>query len=163
MFGQQPTPISRSEHQRRQRHVTRLACQFGFAGHVEYRHILSDTGGAQFGLAPRTEQDLLTVFAEAFDRDANPQEFSLAAILAHECGHQRICRHAGLRHWLPSELPLVSEEVLASIIGAMLVTDAQDDEDLMFKAIHDLLDCGVGPTKAGRLVTDLRSNLEKLL
>jgi hypothetical protein len=31
-----------------------------------------------------TDQDKLTVFVEAFDRDNNPEDFSLEAILAHE-------------------------------------------------------------------------------
>jgi hypothetical protein len=51
---------------------------------VEYRHVYSQTGGAQYGRGNTPEEDLLTVYAEAFERDADPQDFSLEAMIAHE-------------------------------------------------------------------------------
>ena len=51
---------------------------------MEYRHVYSQTGGAQYGQASTETEDLLTVYAEAFERDANPEDFSLEAIVAHD-------------------------------------------------------------------------------
>jgi hypothetical protein len=66
----------------------------GFIGRVEYCHVYSQTGGAQYGRGSAAEQDLLTVYAEAFERDADPNDFSLQAMLAHERGHQLLARHS---------------------------------------------------------------------
>ena len=48
-----------------------IARRLGFIGRVEYRHVYSQAGGAQYGLAVSPEHDLLIVFAEAFERAAN--------------------------------------------------------------------------------------------
>ncbi|MCI0638122.1 MAG: hypothetical protein L0Y70_03550 [Gemmataceae bacterium] len=53
----------------------------------------SQTGGAQYGRGNKPEDDLLTIYAEAFERDADPEEFSLEGMIAHECGHQILARH----------------------------------------------------------------------
>jgi hypothetical protein len=55
--------------------------------------VLSNAGGAQFGLGSSPARDLLVVYAEAFLRDADPEDFSLEALLAHECGHQIVYRN----------------------------------------------------------------------
>lgn len=57
-----------------------MARALGFVGRVEYRHVYSASGGAQYGHGAEVESDLLTVYAEAFDRDADPEDFSLSAI-----------------------------------------------------------------------------------
>ena len=69
-------------------------------------------------------EDVLAVYAD-------PRDFSLTAIVAHECGHQVAVRNSTLNRWLQGELTLVSEEVLASIIGSLLVFDVEDHNDLM--------------------------------
>lgn len=87
-------------------------------GRVEYRHVYSQTGGAQYGRGTTAADDLLTVYAEAFERDADPEDFSLGAILAHERGHQLLARHPRIakrvrgaspprarRFWPPSSGP----------------------------------------------------------
>jgi hypothetical protein len=82
--------------------VARVARVLGFVGRVEYRHVYSQTGGAQYGRGTVEANDLLTVYAEAFERDANPEDFSLEAILAHERGHQLLARHPRLaKRWPP--------------------------------------------------------------
>ena len=43
--------------------------------------------------AGSAEEDLLIVYAEAFAKEADPEDFSLTAILAHERGHQILARH----------------------------------------------------------------------
>src|SRR5436190_3478420 len=96
MARSSPAPISLKEHRARLRRATRIARALGFIGQVEYRHVRSFTGGAQYGRGSAIQDDLLTVYSEAFERDANPSDFSLEAILAHERGHQLLARHPKL-------------------------------------------------------------------
>jgi hypothetical protein len=56
----------------------------GFVGRIEYRHVNSRFGGAQYVPGAAANEDSLILFAEAFDRDADPDDFSLEAIIAHE-------------------------------------------------------------------------------
>jgi hypothetical protein len=77
-----PEPISASERMARQRRASEAARHLGFIGNVEYRHVYSQAGGAQYGLGVTPEQDLLITYAEAFERDADPDDFSLEAISA---------------------------------------------------------------------------------
>src|SRR5438046_170912 len=88
-------------------------------------------GGAQYGMAPIIEQDLLLVYADAFRRDAAGDDFSLPAIIAHERGHQVLCRHERLRRNTPQEMSSATEEVLASLIGALISDDSRDGEMLV--------------------------------
>jgi hypothetical protein len=73
----EPRPLTHTEQRARRARAVRIAQHVGFVGRVEYRHIYSQTGGAQYGRGSTAYEDLLTVYAEAFDRDANPEEFSL--------------------------------------------------------------------------------------
>ena len=94
----------------------------GFVGRVEYRHVYSRSGGEQHGIGPMPAEDLLVVYAEAFERDADPADFSLDAIVAHECGHQRLIRNGNLQAILvrfPGQARF--EEVLASLVGSLLL------------------------------------------
>src|SRR5690242_14626070 len=93
MATRSPQPLSPAELRARRGRVTRLARGLGFVGRVEYRHVYSQTGGAQYGRGTTAADDLLTVYAEAFERDADREDFSLEAILAHERGHQLLARH----------------------------------------------------------------------
>src|SRR5712664_3396232 len=88
-----PRPLGAEQLRARRSRVARIARRFGFVGVVEYRHVNSQSGGAQYGQGSTADEDLLTVYAEAFERDANVEDFSLAAIIAHECGHQLLARH----------------------------------------------------------------------
>lgn len=69
-------PITQAEARHRLKRVTSIARRFGFVGRIEYRHVVTDTGGAQYGLATSAEEDLLVVDARAFQRDADPDDFS---------------------------------------------------------------------------------------
>src|SRR5437764_808242 len=97
----------------------------GFAGRIEYRHESSKAGGAQYGLGVSDEADTLIVYAGAFERDADPDDFSLEAIIAHERGHQLVARHPRLRRNLPATWSDVAEEIVASLLGSLIVTDAK--------------------------------------
>jgi len=88
-----PRALRDAERRARVKRIRVLAKKLGFVGVVEYRHVYSQAGGAQYGRGRTAEEDLLIVYAEAFERDANPEDFSLAAILAHERGHQLLARH----------------------------------------------------------------------
>src|SRR5258706_9988556 len=137
MAPSRPRPISKSEHKARQRRAAQIARGFGFAGRVEYRHVYSQAGGAQYGLAASPNQDLLIVYAEAFERDADPDDFSLEAILAHERGHQLLARHERLTRNIPPGWSGISEEIVASLLGSLLVRDDKDQQDLLLKALFE--------------------------
>lgn len=135
----------------------------GFVGSVEYRHVYGGTGGAQYGIGATQSQDLLIVFAEAFERDRNPDDYSLEAIIAHERAHQLLARHPGLRQILARWNGHASEEMLASVVGSLIVETDKDRQDLLIKAVGEGLRYGVEPADAIWLVTELRAKLEKIL
>jgi len=142
--------------------VTRIARGLGFVGRIEYRHVLSRAGGAQFGLGPAPSSDLLVVYADAFERDADPEDFALEAIIAHERGHQMLLRDPRLGG-LMMHLSQGTEEIVASLIGSVLVSDTGNRRTLVAKAIGEAVSRGVEATHAARLVGHVRSHLEKLL
>jgi len=111
---------------------------FGFVGKVEYRHAYSRSGGAQYGRSTSAANDVLIVYAEAFERDSDPEEFSLEAILAHECGHQIQARHPRIAKRVAGATVKV-EEILASLLGAMICDNETDRENLFLKAISQLI------------------------
>jgi hypothetical protein len=113
-----PSPISAAEHGTRQNRLERIARQLGFVGIVEYRHVSTTSGGAQYWMGPTVKHDVLVAFAKAYERDGNPDDFSLEAIIAHERGHQLLCRHELLRRNTPKEMSPLTEEILASLVGA---------------------------------------------
>ena len=120
----EPKPILPAARQSRIRRVSRIASEFDFVGHIEYRHVYSRIGGAQYWTGPSADTDLLVVFAEAFERDANVDDFSLEAIIAHECGHQKLIRIPELRDIL-DKFPIEPfEEVLASLVGSILLENS---------------------------------------
>ena len=162
MMSPSPDPLSASTRRVRRSRVARLAKSVGFLGRIEYRHVYSQSGGAQYGRGPTVEDDLLTVYAEAFERDANPEDFSLLAIVAHERGHQLVARHPRLSPLLGGVSP-AAEEVLASLLGAMVLAPGPDREALVEKAAFDVLRGGASVEVAERVVQTLWTDLEGLL
>jgi len=163
MSRRDPRPIERREAAARRQRIGRTARSFGFRGRVEYRHVYSQTGGAQFCLGPNADADLLVVYAEAFERDLNPDDFSLEAIVAHECGHQRLLRDrtlVSIGHRLAGG---IYEEVLASLLGSFVVGESHDAEHLVWKATVDLASVGMSPEDAIRTIEDLRRLLRELV
>ena len=67
-----PQPIGPAEVRRRRSVALALARAVGFVGRVEYRHVYSQLGGVQYGRGAEAGTDLVIVYAEAFDRDADP-------------------------------------------------------------------------------------------
>lgn len=162
MQEKEPRSISPDERRLRTQRVTRIAREFGFVGRIEYRHVLSRAGGAQFGLGPTPSNDLLVVYADAFERDADPDDFSLESIIAHERGHQMLCRDARLGG-ITTLLSQGTEEIVASLIGSLLVSDLRERRTLVAKAIGEAISRGLEATHAAALVGHVRSHLEKLL
>src|SRR6059058_5322650 len=146
-----PSPPRLTAVERRARHtrVARFARALGFIGRIEYRHVYSQTGGAQYGRGNTAEEDLLTVYAEAFERDADPEDFSLEAMIAHECGHQILARHTRIAKRVAG-LSAASEEILASLLGAMICNADADRVTLFAKAAAELLDRGQSAESANR-------------
>lgn len=139
MAKRSPPPLSNAAIRARENRIARIAEQLGFVGSVEYRHVYSRSGGAQYGQAKSPEGDRLIVYAEAFDRDTNPDEFSLDAMLAHERGHQVLVRHPRIGRLTAGRISSESEEILASIVGALLCSRKVDQENLLTKAAVELL------------------------
>ena len=158
-----PKLLTASQRRFRRNRVKRIARQLGFAGIVEYRHVYSPAGGAQYGRGRAESDDLLVVYAEAFDRDANPDDFSLMAILAHECGHQILARHPRIAKRVEGRISEASEEILASLLGSTLCDDEVDRETLMFKAVAEWTDHGESPDTAFKRLEELRNLFEALL
>lgn len=160
MSARGPDPISSDERSVRVRRVRRIAKGFGYVGQIEYRHVYSNSGGAQFGLGSEPRSDLLVVYAEAFTRDADPEDFSLEAILAHERGHQIIARTQELQRFLVNKATPATEEIMASILGSFLVDSPLDKQALILKSTDEVLRCGVDAADAIHLVRELRLVLE---
>ena len=162
MAKRSPQPISAAELLARQNRVVLIAKGFGFVGYVEYRHVYSQTGGAQYGRGSSPEADLLTICAEAFERDADPDDFSLEGMIAHECGHQILARHPRIAKRVGG-VSEASEEILASLLGAMICDDDADRDTLFAKAAAELLDRGQSAESANRQLQELWDLLEALL
>jgi hypothetical protein len=163
MPSDRPSPIPKSERMAGLRRASRIARRLGFVGRIEYRHVYSQSGGAQYGLAASKEHDLLSVYAEAFERDADPDEFSLEAILAHECGHQLLARDRRLNRNLPQAWSGVSEEIVASLLGSILASTEKDQQDLLFKAIFEAQKHGFASDAAILFLMEFRALLEKIV
>ena len=140
-----------AEIRRRRLRAVRLARSLGFVGRVEYRHVYAPTGGAQYGRGVDAGSDLLWLSAEAFERDASGDDFSLRAIIAHERGHQVLARHPRFAGRMAG-MPAAAEEMLASLIGARLVGAGADRDMLVDKAAADLLDAGATAVSAARQI-----------
>ena len=122
MANLSPGILTPAERRARRNRAARIARRLGFVGRVEYQHVFSQTGGAQYGRGRTAKEDLLTVYAEAFDRDADPEDFSLEAMIARECGHQILARHPRIAKRVAG-ISAASEEILASLVGAMMCDD----------------------------------------
>jgi Zn-dependent protease with chaperone function len=162
MTSRSPQPIGPAEARQRLSVALQLARELGFVGRVEYRHVYSQSGGAQYGRGAAAGSELLTVYAEAFDRDADPDDFSLTTIIAHERGHQLLARHPRLSVLLASA-SAAAEEVLASLLGALVLQPGSDRDMLLDKAAFELLSRGATAATAERVIASLWDQLEKLL
>jgi hypothetical protein len=162
MAAPTPGPLTPAERRARRNRVARIARRLGFVGSVEYRHVYSQTGGEQYCRGNTPEEDLLTVYAEAFERDADPDDFSLEAMIAHERGHQVLVRHPRLSVVLASA-SLAAEEVLASLLGALVLEPGPDRDTLLDKAAYDLLCRGATAETAERVIANLWDLLGRLL
>jgi hypothetical protein len=163
MTTRSPAPLSAMELRSRRSRIARIARGFGFTGRIEYRHVYSQTGGAQYGRGRTEFEDLLSVYVEAFERDANPDDFSLEAILAHERGHQLLARHPRIAKRVAGRVSEVSEEVLASLLGAMICSAEGDRDALVAKATLVLLNHGEAPDIATRRLQELWDLFEALI
>jgi hypothetical protein len=162
MAARSPRPISEAQQGARQTLLPMMAEQLGFVGNVEYRHVYSQSGGAQYGRGSTEENDLLTVYAEAFERSADPEDFSLRAMIAHERGHQILARHPRIARRVAG-VSAASEEILASLLGAMICSEDDDRVSLYAKAAAELLDRGLTAEATNRQLQELWELLEKML
>lgn len=162
-MAHKPVELSKRQISLRQHQVTEIARAFGFVGGISYRHVYGKCGGAQYCFGAEAADDLLLVYADAFDRDQDKDDFSLNAILAHECGHQRLIRDSNLKEVGRKLSGQVFEEVLASLIGSLLVKDAEDAEHLVGKAIVDLATLPISIDSVVRTIEQLRGLLKGII
>ncbi len=99
---------------------------------------------------------------EAFERDADPDDFSLEAMIAHERGHQILARHSRIAKRVAG-ISEASEEILASLLGAMICADDPDRTTLYAKAAAELLDRGQNAEAVNRQLQAIWELLEALL
>jgi hypothetical protein len=163
MAQREPQPIDKADAAGRRRRIAEIAHDLGFQGRVEYRHVYSQSGGAQYCVGPTGDADLIVVYAEAFERDRDPRDFSLEAIIAHECGHQHLLRDRDLAPITARLSGSMYEEILASLIGSLLVGRARDAEHLTWKAAHDLATVGLAPDDIVRTLEQLRAVLKEVM
>jgi hypothetical protein len=156
-------PISAQEQDQRLQRVVTITKALGFVGTVEYRHASSESGGAQYCPGQVADHDIMLVYAEAFDRDADPTDFALEAIVAHECGHQRLIRDSKLRAVVEKFPGPRLEEVLASVVGSVLLGESEAARTLIWKATAELGDMSVGSDAAVSLIDGLERLLRTLL
>jgi len=159
----EPEPISSPEYRARRRRTTRIGRRLGFSGPIEYRHVYSRSGGAQYCIGPSANDDILILYAEAFERDADPADFTLEAIIAHECGHQRLIRSRNLRAILAKFPGEKMEEVLASLVGSILLGEMEPWQTLVWKATAELCQLGMGNESAMHFAERLRQILRTCL
>ena len=163
MPSRSPRPLSPTALRVRRSFVTQLARDLGFVGRVEYRHVYSRSGGAQYGQAALPQGDLLIVYAEAFERDADPEDYSIAAILAHEVGHHLLRRHPDLIRRMERRISADSEEIIASVIGAIIAQTQTDRDDLLSMAAVRLSQFNVSLPLAVERIHQLRVLLQETL
>ena len=121
-----------------------------------------ESGGAQYCIGPTPDADVLVVYAEAFERDNDPQDFTRRAIIAHECGHQRLLRDRELVALGRKLSGSIYDEVLASLIGSLLV-DGKDAQQLVWKATVDLSKTGLPTEQIVRTIEQLRALLKEMI
>ena len=135
----------------------------GFVGRVEYRHVYSRSGGGQYVQGGSPDEDQLIAYAEAFEKDSDPEDYSLESIVAHERGHQILARHPRVASLVAGRISMIGEEVLASVIGALLSPTAADRHNLLSKAVFELVIRGEDKDVAERQIFNLRDILEQVI
>ena len=158
----QPQPILIAERRARVRRITATGRTLGFVGGIDYRHVYSQSGGAQYCIGPTADDDIMVVYAEAFERDAEQDDFRLEAIIAHECGHQRLKRDPKLQ-LLMATFPAEFEEILASLVGSLIVGDPELSATLVWKAAMELGNLRVKPESTAMFIDRTRSLLRHFL
>ena len=105
----------------------------------------------------------MVIYAAAFERDANPDDFSLEAMIAHECGHQRLRRNPNMQPIVAKFPDAELEEILASVVGSLLLGESASAQTLKWKAAADLSDLGVRIEFADHFVAQLSKTVRDLL
>jgi len=83
-------------------------------------------------------------------------------MIAHERGHQVLARHPRLSALLASASP-AAEEVLASLLGALVLEPGPNRDTLLDKAAFELVSRGATAETTERVVKNLWNLLERLL
>jgi hypothetical protein len=123
----------------------------------------AQVAATQYCTGSSVDDDLLLVYAEAFERDADPQDFALDAIIAHECGHQALVRNPHLRAILRKFPGERFEEILASLIGSLLLGESEPSQTLVWKATAELAEFGMAAANTVGFIERLQELLRRFL
>jgi hypothetical protein len=74
-----------------------------------------------------------------------------------------LARNERLKRNLPSQWSSNCEEIVASLLGSLLVADKKDQEDLVMKAVFDAESSGLAAKETAPLILELRELLERFL
>jgi hypothetical protein len=159
----EPKPISDAELRKRQQRIAEISSELGFAGGVEYCHAYTRSGGAQYCIGPSADDDIMILYAEAFERGADPEDFPLEAIVAHEVGHQKLHRDPKFRAVMTQFGGAQFEEILASLVGCVLLGGGVPAHLLLCRAVAELGDRRISGQEAVRMAERLIRLMEQLL
>ncbi len=158
-----PKPISEVELRARLERIAEIASELGFVGNVEYCHAYTRSGGAQYCIGPAADDDIMVLYAEAFDRDADLEDFPLESVVAHEVGHQKLHRDPRFRDILMQFGAGDFEEILASLVGCVLLGNTVSGRLLLCRAVAELGDRRISGMEAFQMTQRLVRVMERLV
>jgi len=91
------------------------------------------------------------------------QAVPLLAVGTGEAAAELLARHPRLTRLTQPIVAWVTEEILASLLGSLLVENEKDQKDLLLKAAGEAADRGMDAQRASLFLTRLREILEKYL
>jgi len=91
------------------------------------------------------------------------QAVPLLAAGTRRAAAELLARHPRLTRLTQPIVAWVTEEILASLLGSLLVENEKDQKDLLLKAAGEATDRGMDAQRASLFLTRLREILEKYL
>lgn len=146
----EPRPLTAAERHVRRVGAARLACEIGFVGRREYRHFNCQTGGAPYAWGSTIDQDVLTAYAEAFERDtptATPLHSKLFWLTSAANIYWLVIRTkklSSIRQELPSAIAATGEDAIrwleARMTGSERQSPAASEQNEVFCSLRRLLE-----------------------
>ncbi len=99
----------------------------------------------------------------SLETHADPDDFGLDSLIAHECGHQRLIRDHDLRKILLTFPGEELEEILASLVGSILLGETESAKTLVWKATAELGNLRIAGAGAVQMIERFRRLLRNFL